>query len=97
MLHKSVRLPLWKNERPDQSEVDSLKLRFAGEEGDGNALHELRASHVAEVLQGLVGLSSDFAKAGAFGDSPVSAEVLVRPRREGSFVIEVIRTVHENH
>jgi hypothetical protein len=77
--------------------VDSLTLRFVGEEKDGTALHELRASHVAEVLQGLVGLTSDFDKAGVFTfDGPVGSEVLVRPAQEGSFLIEVVRVVTEN-
>jgi hypothetical protein len=73
--------------------ADSVTLRFVGEEKDGGELHELRAAHVAEVLQGLVGLSSDFGKAGAFGDGPFGSEVLVRPAQEGSFLIEVVRTV----
>jgi hypothetical protein len=76
--------------------VESLTLRFEGRAEDGSALHELRASHVAEVLQGLVGLSSDFAKAGAFGDGPAGSELLVRPPKEGSFLIEVLRVVQEN-
>lgn len=77
--------------------VDSLTLRFVGTEADGTALHELRASHVAEVLQGLVGLSSDFDKAGVFnGDGPASSEILVRPAQEGSFLIEVVRVIAEN-
>ncbi|MFP3581348.1 hypothetical protein SB659_17435 [Arthrobacter sp. SIMBA_036] len=76
--------------------VESLTLRFEGKAEDGTALHELRASHVAEVLQGLVGLSSDFAKAGAFGDGPAGSELLVRPPKEGSFLIEVLRVVQEN-
>lgn len=79
------------NEPTGEPDTASLTLRFVGEDDDGNDLHELRAAHVAEVLQGLVGITSDFAKAGAFGDGPVSPEVLVRPPREGSFVIEVIR------
>jgi len=78
------------------SVVESLTLRFEGKAEDGGALHELRASHVAEVLQGLVGLSSDFAKAGVFGDGPVGSELLVRPPKEGSFLIEVLRVVQEN-
>ncbi|WP_269303411.1 hypothetical protein [Aeromicrobium sp. HA] len=78
----------------DDAEVDSLTLRFVGREADGSDLHELRAAHVAEVLQGVVELSSDFAKAGAFGDD-LFAEVLVRPAREGSFEIEVVRAVQE--
>lgn len=76
--------------------VESLTLRFEGTAEDGSALHELRASHVAEVLQGLVGLSSDFAKAGVFGDGPIGSELLVRPPKEGSFLIEVLRVVQEN-
>lgn len=74
---------------------DSLILRFVGEDSDGTPIHELQAAHVAEVLEGLVGLNSDFAKAGAFGDGPPS-DLLVRPAREGSFIIEVVRWVHEN-
>lgn len=42
--------------------VDTLTLRFTGEDENGVAIHELRAAHVAEVLQGLVGLTSDFDK-----------------------------------
>lgn len=76
--------------------VESLTLRFEGKAEDGSALHELRASHVAEVLQGLVGLSSDFAKADVFGDGPVGSELLVRPPKEGSFLIEVLRVIQEN-
>jgi hypothetical protein len=76
--------------------VDSLTLRFVGEERDGTALHELRAAHVAEVLQGIVGLSSDLAKAGVFGDGPAGSEVLVRPAQQGSFVIEVLRIINDN-
>jgi hypothetical protein len=76
--------------------VDSLTLRFDGQGSDGSALHELRASHVAEVLQGLVGLTHDFDQAGVFnGDGPANSEVLVRPAQEGSFVIEVIRIANE--
>lgn len=81
---------------PADGIVDSLTLRFVGEERDGTALHELRAAHVAEVLQGLVGLSSDLAKAGVFGDGPAGSEVLVRPAQQGSFVIEVLRIMHDN-
>lgn len=77
-------------------EVDVLTLRFTGEEEDGSAIHELRAAHVAEVLQGLVGLASDFDKAGAFNpDAPGQSEVLVRPAEEGSFLIEVVRVIQD--
>jgi hypothetical protein len=77
--------------------VESLTLRFEGKKTEnGDPLHELRASHVAEVLQGLVGISTDFTKAGAFGDDPSGSELLVRPPKEGSFIIEVLRIVAEN-
>ncbi len=77
--------------------VDSLTLRFVGQNENGADLHELRAAHVADVLQGLVGLTSDFDKAGAFhAEGPANSEVLVQPAKEGSFLIEVIRTVMEN-
>lgn len=77
---------------PVEHVVDSLTLRFEGEAKDGSALHELRAAHVADVLQGLVGITSDFDKAGVFHeDGPAGSEVLVRPAQEGSFLIEVIR------
>jgi hypothetical protein len=81
---------------PTDNIVDSLTLRFDGKEADGSDLHELRASHVAEVLQGLVALTDDFDKAGVFdADGPAESEILVRPAREGSFLIEVIRVANE--
>lgn len=79
----------------DGAATDTITLRFVGENEDGSELHELRASHVAEVLEGLVGIASDFEKAGAFGDG-LPAEVLVRPAREGSFIIEVVRILSEH-
>jgi len=75
---------------------DSLTLRFAGENEDGTELHELRAAHVAEVLQGITGLAGDFTRAGAFGNA-LDSEILVRPAREGSFIIEVVRFAQEHH
>lgn len=81
---------------PNGNIMDTLTLRFNGQDDDGTELHELRAAHVAEVLQGLVGLSSDFSKAGAFGDGPAGSDVLVRPAQQGSFVIEVVRFVQDN-
>nr|WP_176704843.1 hypothetical protein [Arthrobacter sp.]AXV46231.1 hypothetical protein pA2H1_p07 [Arthrobacter sp.] len=81
----------------DDNVVEFLTLRFEGETEDGRTLHELKASHVAEVLEGLVGLASDFAKAGVFGeDGPISSELLVQPPREGSFILEILRVVQEN-
>lgn len=80
----------------EETVVESLSLRFEGEAEDGTALHELKASHVAEVLQGLVGLASDFSKAGAFGDNIFGTELLVQPPKKGSFVLDVIRVIQEN-
>ncbi|SDS22042.1 hypothetical protein SAMN04488543_1305 [Friedmanniella luteola] len=81
---------------PATGVVETLTLRFEGKEEDGSEVQELRASHVAEVLQGLVGLNGEFAKAGVFGEGAAGSEVLVRPAREGSFLIEVLRIVQEN-
>lgn len=82
---------------PTEKANDVTTLRFVGDDGDGVGLHELRAAHVAEVLQGLVGLNSDFAKAGVFHvEGPAASEVLVRPAQQGSFLIEVVRVVVEN-
>lgn len=74
---------------PDGSRADILQLRFQDDEGN---LTELNAAHVAEVLQGLVGLANDFAKAGAFGDG-VPGDIRVRPPREGSFILEVVNWI----
>lgn len=77
--------------------VDTLTLRFDGSENDGTSLHELRAAHVAEMLQGLVGLTSDFAKAGVFDpEGSIGSEVLVRPAEPGSWMMDVLRVVQEN-
>lgn len=78
--------------------IDSLTLRFTGKETNGDSLHELRASHVAKVLEGLVELTGDFENAGVFHDPDqhVDTEVLVRPAQEGSFLIEVVRAAAEN-
>lgn len=74
--------------------VDTLTLRFRGENDQGEELHELRAAHVAKVLEGVVGIHSDFAKAGAFGNTPPS-EIRVRPAREGSFIIECFQLIED--
>lgn len=85
-----------KTNEQDEKIVESLTLRFDGENEDGSRLHELRAAHVAEVLQGLVGITGDFDKAGAFDvDGRADSEILVRPAKEGSFLIEVVRIAHE--
>lgn len=71
---------------------DVLQLRFRDEDEN---LTELNAAHVAEVLQGLVGLASDFAKAGAFGEA-VPQTIRVRPPSSGSFIIEVVNWIEAN-
>ena len=77
--------------------LDSVTLRFTGTDPSGADLHELRATDVAQVLQGLAGIVSDFDKAGAFhGEGPADSVVLVRPAQEGSFIIEAIRVASEN-
>lgn len=78
--------------------LDTLTLRFTGTNEDGSPLHELRASHVASVLEGIAEFTSDFAKAGAFHDPDFvdTSEVMVRPAEEGSFLIEVMRVASEN-
>ncbi|WP_135452608.1 hypothetical protein [Mycobacterium sp. DL99] len=81
----------------DKAIVDSLTLRFVGEDENGVTLHELRAAHVSEVLQGLAGIVSDFDKAHVFhAEGPADSEMWVRPAQEGSFIIEAVRVVTEN-
>lgn len=76
--------------------LDVLTLRFDGVNENGSVLHELQATHVAEVLQGISEFTEDFEKAGVFHDEgPGESEILVRPAREGSFIIEVIRAATE--
>lgn len=77
--------------------LDVLTFRFDGVNEDGSALHELQAVHVAEVLQGISELAEDFEKAGVFHDEgPGESEIYVRPAREGSFIIEVMRVAADN-
>lgn len=77
--------------------LETITLRFTGKNPDGSDLHELKAVHVAEVLQGLVELTRDFEDDGALGNvGPQGAEILVRPAKEGSFIIEIVRVVQEN-
>lgn len=84
------------NERPEGT-LDSMVLRFTGGDSEGHDLHELRASHVSEVLAGLSEFTKDLDKAGVFHDSDTVGEsvVYVKPAEEGSFLIEVVRTVVE--
>ncbi|RDH12971.1 hypothetical protein [Tsukamurella pulmonis] len=77
--------------------LDSVTLRFAGTDDSDADLHELRAADVAQVLQGLTGIVSDFDKAGAFhDDGPAGSEVFIRPVAEGSFIIEALRVANDN-
>jgi hypothetical protein len=63
-----------------------VQLRFADDDGN---VRDIDAAELAEVLQGLVELTSQLAKAGAFGDG-IPPQVRVRPPKEGSFIVEAI-------
>lgn len=63
----------------------SLQLRFLDDE---SRLRSINAAQMAEVLQGLVSLTSDLARGGAFGEGP-APELRVEPPKEGSFILEV--------
>lgn len=79
--------------RADVTEAEGvLQLRFRD---DQNNLTELSAADVAEVLQGLVAMASDFATAGVFGDG-LPGTLKVRPPREGSFILEVTNWIQHN-
>lgn len=100
----SVRMTETPSNNPNQpditvdSEQDVLTLRFTGENEDGSPIHELKAEQLADVLEGLTELINDFEDAGVFHNSESASEtgVYVRPAREGSFVVEVTRTIIEN-
>ena len=77
--------------------LDTITLRFAAEDGSDADLHSLRAADVAQVLQGLAGIVGEFDKAGVFHEEgPADSQVLVRPAKEGSFIIEAFRVASEN-
>ena len=77
-------------------ETGVITLRFDGENPDGQALHELKAKHVSDVLEGLAELVDDFEKAGAFHHKgPEERELYVRPVKQGSFLIEVVELAKE--
>lgn len=79
------------------SEQQVLTLRFEGHPESKYPLHELRAEHVADVLEGISELVQDFDKAGAFHNSgPSSRDLMVRPAKEGSFLLEVVQLVVDN-
>lgn len=76
---------------------DVLTLRFRGTDEDGHNLHELRVGHVAEVLEGLSEFVEGLESSGVLHSKrSLDAELFVRPAREGSFIIEVIRAVTED-
>ena len=72
----------------DQSDFSDgiVQLRFS--DADGH-VKDINAAEFAEVLQGLVELTSQMAKAGAFGEG-MPPELRVRPPKEGSFIIEAL-------
>lgn len=75
-------------------EQQILTLRFNGSNPDGKSLHELRAEHVSDVLEGISDLVQDFDRAGAFHNSgPNDRDIFVRPAKEGSFVIELVQVI----
>ncbi|WKS28547.1 hypothetical protein NLL49_04825 [Corynebacterium propinquum] len=74
-------------------EQQILTLRFTGRNNSNN-LHELRAEHISDVLEGISELTQDFDKAGAFHNSgPSRRDLFVRPAREGSFIIELVQVI----
>lgn len=77
---------------PKTKVIEVLDLQFDGENRNGLPLHELKANHVSDVLEGLTELITDFEKAGAFHhDELLNTELFVRPPKEGSFILEVCR------
>lgn len=75
-------------------EQQVLTLRFSGENNDDTDLHELRAEHLSDVLEGISELTQDFDKAGAFHNSgPSPRDLFVRPAKEGSFIIELVQVI----
>lgn len=80
-----------------KQEQQVITLRFTGENSDQTNLHELRAEHVSDVLEGISELAQDFDKAGAFHNSgPNSRDLFVRPVKEGSFIIELVQVIVDN-
>ena len=76
----------------DISEDGLVQLRFADDDGN---VHDIDASELAQVLEGLVEFTSQLAKAGAFGDG-IPPQVRVRPPKQGSFVVEAVIWAGEN-
>lgn len=69
-----------------EAEHSVMQLRFTDADG---TIQAINAAEVAEVLQGIVALTSDMAKQGMFGDG-IAPEVRVRPPKEGSFILEAL-------
>lgn len=78
----------------DREEIEDgvVQLRFAD---DDNNIHDISASDLAEVLEGLVEFSSELAKSGEFGDG-AAPRIRVRAPKEGSFIIEAVVWMQEN-
>lgn len=78
----------------DREEIEDgvVQLRFADE---NNNVHDISASDLAEVLQGLVEFSGELAKSGEFGDG-AAPRIRVRAPKEGSFIIEALVWMQEN-
>lgn len=65
-------------------EGNLIQMRFTDEASE---LASLDAAEMADVLQGVVQLSSQLHKTGEYGDG-LPPEIRVRPPQEGSFIIE---------
>ncbi|WP_417510598.1 hypothetical protein [Microbacterium sp.] len=78
----------------DREEIEDgvVQLRFAD---DDNNIHDISASDLAQVLEGLVAFTGELAKAGEFGDGP-APRIRVRAPKEGSFVLEALVWVQDN-
>lgn len=71
-----------------------VSLRFEGENPQGTPFRELRAEHVADVLEGVSELVYDFEKAGVFhGHGPEDMRLMVHPPKEGSFELEITQMI----
>lgn len=78
----------------DRDEIKDgvVQLRFAD---DGDNVRDISAADLAEVLEGLVELTRELAKAGEFGDG-APPRVRIRAPKEGSFVLEAVVWLQDN-
>ncbi|WP_402843821.1 hypothetical protein [Microbacterium sp. GXS0129] len=78
----------------DREDIEDgvVQLRFVDED---NNVHDIGASDLAQVLEGLIALTSELTKAGEFGDG-AAPRIRIRAPKEGSFVIEAIAWVNAN-